>query len=179
MPGDLLRRHVFWRTEGRTLDRVRTAGQKRHTKIGDFHGVIVEHHNIGRLDIAMYHIVGVGKRQAVGNLRSNFGDTFKRQNKPGIQQLTQRTPGKELHGDIRQIVAASDVVDGYDIRMIEAPGGLCLSVKALLEGLGFFTRQTMTSHCLDRHGTLDQRIVRLIDSTHGAPPKRSGDFVTT
>ena len=92
----------------------------------------------------------------MGSVSYTHLDVYKR-------QIAQRAAGEMFHGDVSQILGTPDIVDRYDVRMVEPPGGFCLAVEVILKSLNFILRETGTCQCLDRYGTLDERVVCAVD----------------
>ena len=158
---------------------MRTARQQGHAKIGDSHGVVIQNHDVRRLDIAVHNTIGMRIGQPVGDLCGNRCDTINRQQITGIENFAQGTADEEFHGNIGQIIAAPDIVDRNDIWMIQAASGFDFTIKAQLKVLSLFARKPGALHRLYRDRTLDGRIMRLIDHPHSATPDYSCDLVTT
>ena len=62
-------RHVSRRTDHETGLGEFRAGQPCHPEVGNLYLAIVQHHDIGRLDIPMYHAVAMGMIEGIENLK--------------------------------------------------------------------------------------------------------------
>ncbi len=85
-------------------------------------------------------------------------------------RIVAQVPALEIfHRDIGEAALLADIVDGHDIRMIEAAGGFGLAKKTRSRfdefGVAEFTGER---YGLDRHHAVDGGIAAQVDDAHGA-----------
>ena len=86
--------------------------------------------NVGRLDVPMYHPLGVCHRERVTGLAGDVDCLADRQRAAG-EQRGDAGPVDEFHHQVRHPVIGAHVVDGDDIWMGEAAGRSGLPVEPL------------------------------------------------
>ncbi len=174
----LLRRHVFGRAEDGAELRARTRRNLGNPEIHDFDVAAGRDHDVCRLDVAMHHVILVCVIQRARDAGHDSADHLHRQHHAGIEHFAQRFAFDVFHRDIGHVAGLAHIVDGDDIGMAQAAGGLGLAVKARLE-LGAFLFREVEVDRLDGDRTLDQRVSRLVDGPHRALSKHGHHFITT
>ena len=95
-----------------------------------------------------------------------------------MDEVVEAVAGDVVHGDIGQVVLFADVVDGDDMRMAKAPGGLRLLKEALAHRLQLATVELVGQRQgLDGHGAADARVAAQIHRAHGAAAQLVFDLV--
>ena len=89
----------------------------------------------------------------------------RRQHDAGVEDVAQRLPFEELHRDVGDVAALADVVDGDDVRVVEASRRTRFTVEALLVGLGLDAREPHVDR-LDRDHAVDQRVAGAVNHAH-------------
>jgi hypothetical protein len=160
----LLRRHVLRRAEHLGL----RAGRRRHVgdaEVGELRGLGRGDHDVGRLHVAMDHLVALGVVEAVGDLCRELGRDLEGQAGGSGQGGLQRLALQQLHGDVRRPVALAHVVDDHYRRVAEASRRARLAQEALAHR-GLLVRREIAPQDLDRDVALDDRVARLVDDAH-------------
>jgi hypothetical protein len=124
------------------------------------------HEDIGRLDVAMDNAFSVRGVESVGDFNPQVQEAFQREGL-AFQAVLQRVAIQELHGDEGLFVLTADVVNGADVGMIQARGGLGLPPKSLQRtpGLSCVARQE-----LERNQSMQPCVLGLVDDTHSTTP---------
>src|ERR1700759_4891156 len=104
-------------------------GELRETEIEDLHAGPRVQHDVSRLDIAMMDARAMGIMQASGDLTTS---AYKLRGGEGgaKQHLLQRFALNQLHRDEGRALCNIHLVDGRDVGVIEARGGLRFLQKA-------------------------------------------------
>ena len=74
----------------------------------------VQHHDVGRLDVAVNDVVLVRECKPVGDLCDDVGGFFDRDHDARVEDVAQRPALQVLHGNIGDPAALADIVDRDD-----------------------------------------------------------------
>lgn len=119
-------------------------------------------HYIGGLQVAMHDAAVVRMGERDGQLDGVAGDLFRRQ-RPADEPSIQRFTLDQSHGDVDSATGFTDVVNGADVRMGEAGGGLGFTQQPpARHGVG----EVFRGQHLHRDVALEPRVASAIDLTH-------------
>src|SRR5271157_267702 len=162
----------------------RPYSQLRQTKIQNLRHSPAGDENVRRLDVPMDDPLRVRRVQRVGELDRQVQQSIERKGRAlpsrgsaersPTNQLLERLPLQQFHGNERSTAVLVDVVDGADTGMIEGGRGLSLALEAL-QGLmvpGHFLRQE-----LEGDEAVELGVFGLIDHTHSAAAEFLHDAV--
>ena len=173
----LLGRHVLGRAQHvpprQGLIRRQAGAGTGDAEIHDLDQSAAAQHHVGRLDVTMHDALGVSKIEPAAHRQADVDDTAHRHHGAHVEGLAQAQALDELHRDVGHPLALTDVIDGDDIRVVEATGGLALAEEVIAEGRALVRRQ-VEAQDLERDASLDQRIFRAIDRAHRALAQRRG-----
>ena len=85
--------------------------------------------------------------------------------------------GYALHHDVGGAVVATSVVKRGDVVVLQPPAGAHLCPEADLEQGPFLCTQSIQRDRLDRHRSVDLRVMALVDHAHPAPAEQADDAV--
>ena len=173
LPGDLLWRHVVGRAHHHAdLGQVRSR-RARDAEVEDLHVPrFAADHQVRGLDVAMDDAALVRVGEALADVGDELDPAADRERRPAMNQLAERLAGDVLHRDERLSLVCPDVVDGDDVRMLEARGDLRLANEALAD-LGVVDAQQ-----LDRDEAIDRGIEREIEHAHPAMAETVPNLIT-
>ena len=97
-------------------------------EVGDVRLAAVVQEDVGRLEVAVEHAALVGVVNGVGHRRQQPRGVARRQ---GPRRLGETASLEEFHTQIGVAVTDADVVNGHDVGVVEAGGGLGLGPEAL------------------------------------------------
>jgi hypothetical protein len=174
---ELLGRHVGGRAhDGARLGHA-AAFDAGDAEIGDLHLPFPGEHDVGRLDVAVDDAALMAELQA-GQQRFHDPDRLAgREALVLVQQGLERGPVDELHHDVGELVGLAVVEDANDVGMGQAAGGLGLALEAGQFLLGFGVGGVGQSKGFDRHPAVDDRVVGVVDGSHGTLPQDARDLV--
>ena len=136
----------------RAVDRARDAEVRKHR-------VAAGEEDVFGLDVAVHHAALVRVGQRAGHLAPDAHGFLHREPVVRAQPLPHRVALDVRHHIVELVVRLSRIVDGEDVRVLEARGELDLAKEALgTERM----RQLVVQH-LDRHEPLVAHVVREID----------------
>ena len=161
----LLGREVLRGADDRAdLGHLRVAGVG-DAEVGDLDAAVVADEHVVRLDVAVDDAVLVGVAQAGEHLHRDRDRALGRERALLLDDLLERAPLEVLHRDVRAAVGLAAVVDGDDVRVVEARGGLRLAPEALdeLAVLG-----VALGHDLERDLAAEARVLGQVDRRHAA-----------
>ncbi len=124
--------------------------------------------HVGRFDVAMPHAAIVRVLQRLKKLRQDVDHLCNAEGSLLLEALSQAATLDVLHRDIGKGSFFAVLIHGDDAWMGEAACRLCLDTESRREILVVVIEQQVTADGLERHGTLDVRIDRLIDDAHRA-----------
>ncbi len=146
----------------------------RDAEVGDLHLPLRRDEHVARLHVAVHDTVRVRERQGVGDLGRETRGIGRREPTVGVDHLAQGLAGHVLHHDVGRAVLLAPVVDGDDVRMVEARGRLRLAAEALdAVGVGRVRR----CQDLDRDASIEQSVVREEHVGHAAVADRFAQLV--
>ena len=147
----------------------------RETEVEDFHEAVVRDDHVLRLQIAMHDAALVRGGESVGDFAGDAQNIFQRHRAVG-GELAKIASFDELHGDVRDRIAAPDVVDRDDARMIQRR----CRARFELEAAEMITaRRQLGRENFQRDVALELRIARAINLAHAAGADRRDDLVRT
>ena len=126
-------------------------------------------HEVGRFEIAVHDALAMGIGQSLGKLANDldglcqghrgfaFGLT--------LEAIGQRLAANEGIGDVEVLALLTIFIDGHDVGMAQAGGGLGFAEEALDALLGIAAAELGD---LEGHGPIQEGIVRQIDLAEGA-----------
>ena len=182
----LLRRHVRHGADGgadrrqliRSADRgvrIRAAGlvELGDAEIEHLDRAASRHEQVRGLDVAMHDALRVSGVERIGQLRAELEHFVERQ--PAARDaILQRLPVEQLHHHELLAALRADVVEGADVRVIEARDHLRFALEALVRvgvGVGLVGQE------LDRHLAAEARVFRFVDDAHAAGAEPRQDLV--
>ncbi len=149
----------------------------REAEVHDLRLAAADQHDVPGLDVPVNYAERVGVFQRVTHLEDDM-------NGPGrdewtfADQLRERASLDVLHDDARRIVPDDHVVDGDDVRMIEARHGGRLATETPMERPALLRRQlTSRPERLDGDESIELRIACLVDDPGRAPTELREDLV--
>ena len=160
----------------------RRVGRHRRRAVGDRLGepeveqlglVSGGEEHVGRLQIAVDDVAGVGRAQGIGNLNADLHHALRAQRAVG-HHFAQAAALEQLHHHERTAAGLADVVDGADVGVIERRGGLRLPPEAL-ERLG--VEGPIVAEELEGDLPLQPDIFGLVDHPHATAAQRAEDGV--
>lgn len=129
--------------------------------------------NVGRLYVAMYDSLRVGRIQPIRDLDRQRQQTFSLQRTPRNFVLD-RHPIQKLHGDERPSLLLTNVVDSANIGVIQRRRGLRLALKAgkCLRIVSNIFREEFQSD-----EPVEPRVLGFIDNSHAPTAELFDDAV--
>ncbi len=124
----------------------------------------------------MHDVLLVREPQPVGDLRDDVHHLFRGQELARGDDVLQFLPLEELHRHVGDLVGLAHVVDGDDVGVVQAPGGLDLLLEARLVLLQLLPREVQVDG-LDGHRAIDDRVHGLVHRAHGALADLGDDLV--
>ncbi|ESU50077.1 hypothetical protein P376_1943 [Streptomyces sp. HCCB10043] len=135
--------------------------------------------HVGGLDVAVHDAVLVGVREGFQHPRDDDQRLLGRRGLGGQEQISDRAALDQFHHDVRDGLAAHDVlagvVHGDDRVVVEACDGLCLAGEA---GLGDRVLGQIGTEQLHRYRASEPDVLRRVDLCHAAPAEPVGHPVT-
>ncbi len=174
-PG-LLRGHVRRRAgQGAVLRHPRVVDGARQAEIGDLHPCqLVLEHDVRRLDVAVDQPLRVGRGQARGDLHPDAQQLLQLERAELVDPLLERDPGDELHDQEGPAAPLADGMDRDDVRVADRRGRLRLAGEPPTRGR---VGRPLRGQHLDRHVSVQRRVLTLVDDPHPAPADAIHDLV--
>ena len=126
----MLGRHISRCAEYRTGLRVLRRLDARDTKISDLHLTAWLNDDISRLDVAVYDAEAMRILERVEQLTHDAHNIADRETLVFFEVAFELATRHEFHRDKKRVVIVAEVVDRYDVRMIESPGCFRFTLKA-------------------------------------------------
>ena len=169
LSGQLLRGHEAGGPQNEPRAGFARIRDARNAEVRHLHrvGAAVKH-DVGRLDIAVHHVVGMGIVQRIGYPGRNgeYGGDW--QQPVLAASMGQILAFKELHGDVGQVMLLAGIKNGDDVRMLQSPRSFGFAEKPrarINQGIAFkFLSQGQR---LDGHDAADLGITPQIHHPHG------------
>ena len=175
----LLRRHVGRRAEhlagGRevALPAAGLADLLGQPEVGHMRAAFGVEQDVGRLEVAMHHVAGVGVADRVGDGGRELGGLVGRE-RPLADEIGQALALDQAHREVRPRLMLADLVDRHDPGMVELGGGLGLGAEpANLLSAGELAGE---DH-LQRDQPAERRLPRPIHHAHAAARDLGEDLV--
>src|SRR3989442_4314137 len=111
--------------------------------------------------------------QCVGDLRPEVEWLFEWK-RVLFEAFGQRFPLDAFHSEIINAVLMTDIMQGANIRMIQAGNGLRFALEALLANR---IRGELRGQNFDRDGALQPRVAGAVNFAHAPRTKRHADFI--
>src|SRR5205807_728269 len=102
----------------------------RDAEVEDLYGSIGHYHDVARLDVAMHDAVLMGVIERAADLNDDPEAVHDAHGAPDIDNLIERLAGHVLHDHVGVAALFPKVIDDDDIRMLQAAGGLGLTIEA-------------------------------------------------
>jgi len=143
----------------------RLAGGSHDAEVSECDVILGIHHDIAGFDVAMDEAFSVSMVQRTCQLAYNVRYPLQRQWPIFTNHLFQGASGQVLHGEVHQPAFFANIIDSYDVGMIQLTGDIGLAFEAAYEG-GIATQ--MGKQHLQRHQALSLCVVSFVDDGH--PP---------
>src|SRR5688572_24984085 len=124
----------------------------RDAEVHDLRFAFIRYADVGRLDIAVHDTVLVRVREAHQNVDDDVELCLKLEWLLARHQLLEIGPVEELHRDEEVTIHLAEVVDGYDVGMLERSGRLRFAQEPLAMSL---VPRNFGVHHLDRDSPAD------------------------
>ena len=145
----------------------------RQAEVEDLREAFSGNHDVPRLEIAVDHTHFMSAREPVGDLLGDVQQLLDRERAPG-QQLGQRHAVHELHGDVRDRIGGTDVINRQDVRVVERRGRTGFRFQSF-QPLGI--RGQGRRQDLDGDVPAEARVPRPVHLPHPARAERRQDLV--
>jgi hypothetical protein len=107
----------------------RRLNEFRKTKIENLHDLVAANHDVFRFDVAMNDPCRMGGGKGGRELNRNIQNLIQR--KLRRDMVPQRLAVDKFCDDEVVLLGGSDLVNGQDVRMIQAGGGVSLTLKSM------------------------------------------------
>ncbi len=174
-PAHLLRGHVGGGAEHHPGRGHGSRGDAGDPEIRDLGGPLFVDEEVGGLDVAVDDPDLVGVAEALEHLMHDGDPGREGQGRTVAQGLEQVAALEELHHDVgRPVGVIAEVEDGHHVRVHHAGHRPGLALEALLV-LGVV--RDLGEHDLQGHVALEERVVRVVDRSHGSLAQEPDDLV--
>ena len=146
--------------------------QLRQTKVQQLRAGLGEH-DVAGLQIAMRDAFAVSLVQRVGNLDGVLQHLLHRQ-RTFLQPLRERLAFEIFHHQKINSVLMADVVEGADVRMIQAGDRFCFALESLAQ---FGTISKMRRQNFDGDDSIEAGIAGFVNFAHSARTDSGEDFI--
>ena len=174
---DLLGRHVVDGAHELPVGGVGAVAGVREPEVGEV-GVIavalLVEQDVARLDVAVHQPAPVGGVERFGDLRGDGDGPLGAERSAGSQQGLEVGAVDVAHRDEQPAIDLAGVVDGDDVRVVEARRQPRLVQEPLAEAL--VLREALGQH-LERHRAAQTHVAREVDLAHAAPSDPLPDLV--
>ena len=177
----LLGRHIFERSHHRALRAGNVARilDTCHPKVGEFDAPAGLHQQVGRLDVAVHDLCGVGIVQRRQQVAHHGQRLLQRVALALVQVVFEVFTLNKLHHQIRDIAVTVGVVDAHDVGVLQARSRTRLGAKTRLVFDGGFFRQVFHPDRLDGDAAVQIGIATFVDQPHGTFAEHADQFVAT
>jgi elongation factor G len=165
-PLDLLRRHVVGGAQELPVVGEVRGVEPRDAEVGELDPPLAGDEDVGGLDVAVHHPLGVGVLQGLGDLPDDVADALEVHRRFAPQQLLEVGAADELHGDEGGAVLVDHVVDGNDVGVGEDAGALRLADEALPALAQLLVLHLPDAEGLERHQPADEGVLGQIHHPH-------------
>ena len=155
--------------------RRRVSDRLRQSEVEHFHGAVLAHLDVGRLEIAMDDALLVGGFEGLGDLSCD-GQGIVDGDRPVHHAIGERRPLDQLHDERQHAASLLEPVKAGDILMIQGREDLCLSTKAS-EPIRI-RRKGIGQH-LEGIVSIERDVVCAPDPAHPAFTNQGGESVLT
>ncbi|MFY9725651.1 MAG: hypothetical protein WAJ87_09160, partial [Bryobacteraceae bacterium] len=159
LAGELLRRHIkHAANQEPSLGEARRAVAREagDSEIHHLNRSIVEHHDVGGLDVAMDDPVLMGALQALGGLRHDAHPFQQRQRTGRAYDVLKIVAFQVFHHDIEGTVVLAELMNGDDVLVVEIPGGCSLFAETRQAAGVAFRRKDLDGY-LAAHGGVESK----------------------
>ena len=121
LPADLLRRHVAQRSDNHVGLGMRCIHEAGNSEVDHLYVAVLRDHDVGGFDVAVYDSALVGEVERAAN-RDHVTDLLRdSQNRAALDDFLETLSLKKLHRDERRVALLPQLVDRYDVRVLECP----------------------------------------------------------
>ena len=182
----LLGRHVGRRAHHRACHRELGGFNPRDPEVGNLDAAIVQHDEVGRLDVTVRNTLAMGMVQRVQDFHHDSPSVFQRKPLVGVKVASELTALDELHGDEchalhfigKEVGPGQDgvVVFGIDFtvfiyrdnaRVVQAPRRLGLALEPGQHTGDFAAVKLLRQDGFDGNGARQHRIEPFVHDPHG------------
>ena len=137
--------------------------------------VALTQEDVGRLEVAVDDAARVSRTQAAGDLAPERGDVLWRQ-RPPVEAVAERlAPVARHRHEGPPVVGLADLVDGADVRMVDAGRGPRFGEEPLA---GLRVGATVVGQHLEGHLAVEPLVLRPVHDAHAALSQRAEHAVT-
>ena len=178
----LLRGHVFdgahhRARRGHSRDRG-AFSRAGDAKIHDQRMVLGVHHDVGRLQVAMYDPGLVRRGESRCHLPGDHEHAIDRQPSLALQDRGEVRSLDVRHRDVQDVVDVTEIVDADNVGVRDLAREQQLAFEALFEGSGrLLVQRGVGPHDLDGHGDLEHLVPGLVHRAHAAGAEQADDVV--
>jgi hypothetical protein len=149
------------------------AAQAGQPEVQDLHLAAREDVDVGRLEVPVDDLLGVGERHALAHLQRH-ADLLVEGHRPRAEGVLQVDPVEQLHGYEELFVFEAELVHRDDVRVHERRRCLCFASEALAD---CFVRVEAGGDPLDRDFAVQDRVAGAEHFAHGVLAELAEDLV--
>ena len=153
---------------------LRGGGDPGQAEVDDLDLAVRLQVDVGGLQVAMDDPVGVRKGEAVADLIDEVELGLQAHRPLPVDDLLEVRPLQQLHGDVQMSLLFAEVVDGDDVRVVEAGGRLRLAQEAPPKVV---VGADPRAHGLDGDVAAQDRVVGAVDVAHRSLADLGDDLV--